>query len=417
MPAAAATVAASWRGPVALSDVEIEDPPSEVVFDPRYGRARLRLRSQGRLVGIIDELEIDDGILSGPNIQQALAGSRPPGGWLTPLPDPPRWPDVSVAVCTRGRGARVLGTVDAFEALRYDGRLEMVVVENVPEDDTLREAIETRPQRPDRPIRYAVESRPGASRARNRAAVVAAGELIAFTDDDATPEPGWVEAMAAVLASDHETGAVSGLTIPAELETAAQDWFEMFDAFNSGRRFERQIYGPRDPNTHPLYPYPLRIAGVNMAFRRDLLLDVGGFDLALGGGTPALGGEDTAIAAEILMSGHTIRFEPTAVVRHTHRRGEPELLKLMSSYGKGGSAYMTWCLHRHPIAATGLVKQVPPITRYFLTRGGSHDTGSRHEIPEYLTTAVRRGMVKGPAAYLRGARANSRLVTAPAAGY
>jgi hypothetical protein len=61
------------------------------------------------------------------------------------------------------------------------------------------------------------------------------------------------------------------------------------------------------------YPF-----GANIAFRRDLLVALGGFDPALGrSGTSLLSGEESAVVRALLNAGHEVRLEPEAVVRHT----------------------------------------------------------------------------------------------------
>lgn len=399
----------SWRGPIAQIDVDIDESAVDVSVDAVYSRATLRMRrADGTLVGLAPDVPVDEGTVPVAAILSAIDSLAPPPERLTTPPAPLRWPSMTVVVCTRGRGQRVLSTLDAFQALDYRGPLEILVIENAPQSDDLRTIIEARAASSGQRIRYETEPRPGLSRARNRALELAQGDLIAFTDDDAVPEPGWAAAIASTIALDEGVGAVAGLTLPAEIETPAQEWCEMFDAFNSGRRFDRVIYRESDPGTHPLYPFPLRIAGVNMGFRRELLRRIGGFEPALGAGTRSAGGEDTAVAAEVLLHGYDIRYEPAAVVRHTHRRGEADLLSMMYGYGTGGAAYMSWCLHRHPVRSLGLTRRIPDAVRYFVTRGGSHDTGGREQIPAYLTRATRRGMARGPAAYLGEVRTERR---------
>ena len=395
-----------WPGPIALVDVEVAEAQADRFVDPRFERARLTLRADRRPVGQID-LRVHGGRLAAEAIQSAISAAQPASGWPAAAPVALDRPRVTAAVCTRGRGASVLDTVASFEGQTYDGPLEILVVDNAPEDDALGELLRTRPSRPERPVRHVIESIPGLSQARNRAVHAATGTLIAFTDDDAVAEPEWIEAIVAGFASDPATGAVSGLTFAAELETAAQEWYENFDGFNRGRGFTRMTFRPRDPGAHPLYPFPTRGAGVNMAFRRDLLIERGGFSQALGAGTGTGGGEDVAMLAEVLLSGHLIAHEPAAVVRHSHRRSEAALTEMMHGYGVGFTAYLLWCLHKHPLASLGLARMIPSLVDYFRTRGGSH-APNQLEVPVYLTRELRRGMPEGPGAYVRAVRRDRR---------
>jgi len=78
---------------------------------------------------------------------------------------------------------------------------------------------------------YVGEPRRGVAYARNRGVEVARGEILAFTDDDCVPEPGWLRAMAERFASDPTIGLVGGKTLSHAPES--RGWigrfcFEMF---------------------------------------------------------------------------------------------------------------------------------------------------------------------------------------------
>ena len=87
--------------------------------------------------------------------------------------------------------------------------------------------------------RYVREERPGLDIARNRAMREARHPIVAFTDDDAEPDPDWLYRLTQGFA-DRRILAVTGLTMPLELETPAQEWFERTNGF--GRGFARVVY-------------------------------------------------------------------------------------------------------------------------------------------------------------------------------
>ena len=80
--------------------------------------------------------------------------------------------------------------------------------------------------------------------------------------------------------------------------------------------------------------------GCNMAFRRDELLAVGGFDPALDVGTPTSGGGDLDAFQRMLESGAAIVYRPDAVVRHLHRRELPRLRRQLFDNGRGYAAML-----------------------------------------------------------------------------
>jgi glycosyltransferase involved in cell wall biosynthesis len=134
---------------------------------------------------------------------------------------------------------------------------------------------------------------PGLDWARNRAIQEARGEILAFTDDDAIVDPGWVTALVRVFAEDPEVMAVTGLVVPYELETDAQHLFERYGGF--GRGYEREWHSvPRRPDrADTLYiGAGLYGTGANMAYRRRVFETIGAFDPALDVGTVTLGGGD-----------------------------------------------------------------------------------------------------------------------------
>ena len=175
------------------------------------------------------------------------------------------------------------------------------------------------------------ETRPGISAARNRGLAEATGEIVAFTDDDVEVDRRWLRALGERFARTPELAAVTGLVVPAELETPAQIFFEQSGSgldrgyapltFERAGRFQIRRRDEHDgtERIQSLYEMGELGLGSNMAFRTDVLRAAGGFDEALGTGTPTRGGEDLAILVELLAGGHRLAYEPAAIVHHTHR--------------------------------------------------------------------------------------------------
>jgi hypothetical protein len=128
-------------------------------------------------------------------------------------------PPISVVICTRDRTDLLKGALESLLALDYPNR-EIIVVDNAPSNNRTTEYVAGLP------VRYVKEERPGLDWARNRGIAEARHEIIAFTDDDARPDRGWLRSIAAGFA-DPEVMAVSGLVSAAELETLPQEQFEL----------------------------------------------------------------------------------------------------------------------------------------------------------------------------------------------
>src|SRR5262249_20614927 len=222
-----------------------------------------------------------------------------------PTSDQP--PPVTVAVCTRDRPNDLERCLRGLLALPARGQ-ELLVVDNAPSGTWTEAVVRRHPG-----VRYLREEQPGLNHARNHALRAARHEIVAFLDDDATPDPIWLRGLLEPFA-DPRVLCVTGLTMPLELETPAQEWFERYSPF--GRGFERRIFdGSRQT---PLAVGPIG-AGANMALRREVLDLVGPFDVALDAGTATHSGGDHDMFARILIGGYQIVYQPAALSWHRHR--------------------------------------------------------------------------------------------------
>ena len=334
--------------PICPIDYELADP-GDVQVGIQYRAARVLIRWHGVplstiqapvVSGVVRSKDIGFRVMAGlqPRIGRELARSALMGNGVNagltvddhgPDPEKPlSMPTISVAVCTRDRPDDVARCLASLAALRVNP-LEIIVVDNAPATDATERLVRERfPQ-----FRYVREDTPGLDHARNRAIAEAKGEIIAYTDDDVMVDPGWTGALVKVFAEDPAVGLVTGLIEPAELETEAQLLFERYGGFGRGC-FRTYLQSRRGaPMTWDLVGAGQLGAGANMAIRRSLFEEIGRFDPALDVGTPTLGGGDHEIFFRCLRSGMICLYEPTAIVRHRHRRTMPELSRLLYSYG------------------------------------------------------------------------------------
>ncbi|ESA32850.1 glycosyl transferase family 2 [Leptolyngbya sp. Heron Island J] len=252
------------------------------------------------------------------------------------------YPFVTVAVCTRDRAADLALCLQGLAAVDYP-HFEVLVVDNAPTNDDTRQLLEQEfPQ-----FRYVCEPRPGLDWARNRAIFEAKGDIIAYTDDDVVVDQYWVKSLARVFADNDDVMAVTGLVVPYELETESQVLFETYGGF--GRGFERKWYRP----TNQRLPYQWLGAGqfgtgANMAYRRSVFEEIGYFDPALDVGTVTNGGGDLEMFFRVLKEGHTLVYEPDAMVRHRHRRDYAKLRSQIANNGIGLFSYFSRASSYYP---------------------------------------------------------------------
>jgi GT2 family glycosyltransferase len=255
---------------------------------------------------------------------------------LVPEGPEPRPVDLTVAVCTRARADLLAECLQSLSALRSGNRtFELLVVDNDPPDDATERLVASLPG-----VRYAREPLPGLDFARNRALAEAGGQMIAFVDDDAVADRGWLAGLEEALAQNPDAAVVTGLVLPAELVTRAQVLFERRGGFRRG--FQKLRYEGQTLPGNPLYPTGAGIfgAGCNMVLRREVVQSLGGFDEALDTGAPLPGGGDLDIFYRIVRAGYPLVYEPRMLVFHRHRREYAALRRQYWSWGEGFMAFV-----------------------------------------------------------------------------
>jgi cellulose synthase/poly-beta-1,6-N-acetylglucosamine synthase-like glycosyltransferase len=245
-------------------------------------------------------------------------------------------------------------------------------------------------------LRYVREPRPGLALAHNRGLREARGEIVAFTDDDVDVDSRWLLELARAFEWERDVACVTGLIVPAELETAAQVWLDERVGLNTGYEPRLLDLGRNRP-CDALFPYAAGTfgSGANMAFRTEALRALGGFDPATGAGTRSRGGDDLAAFFGIVASGATIAYQPAAIVRHYYRRDVAGLRRQMFDYGAGLGAYLAKIVADDPIRVLDLGRRAP--------RGASHIVRSRSSprLSNDLAARELAGLLTGPARYVR----------------
>jgi GT2 family glycosyltransferase len=413
------------EAPIHVGELELTEPVGDLALPARedevpYNGVRLLVRMQhlpvghvflpaddlcastiarsvwGELFAPINALRCQAGLpvltelpVTGLKVEQALAS------------DQLEKPVVTVVVCTRNRPDSVVVTLRSLTAMQY-GSFEIVVVDNAPSSEATREAI-TREFGGDPRVRYVREPRPGLSRARNRGTAEAITDIVAFTDDDVRVDPWWLNGIVRGFNAVPNVACVTGLVETAQIENSAQLFFDLRAKW--GAECKRRIFDLEEyRDQSPLYPYAAGSlgAGANFSISRKILAELGGFDEALGAGTPSGGGEDLDIFARIILSGNRLVYEPAAIVAHFHRPSVDELAKQMRAYGSGCTAALTALMLRYPRARREIpAKAVRGVMHFFTLRARIQGNSS---LPQGLVSRDLGGMMLGPWLYLKSRR-------------
>jgi GT2 family glycosyltransferase len=403
----------STPGPILVAVIDISEPLRDLdctrPAGPPYQEAWILVCKDGRPLGSL-ELALD-----GPSIEAAVLEHKVRaklGDVFSPEPsgDTPALARASIVVPTAlSRPDQLRRCVARLTELDHPD-YEVIVVDN---------------RRAGAPVelpgaRVVREPRPGISAARNRGLAAADGEIIAFTDDDVEVDPRWLRALGERFARQSDLAAVTGLVVPAELETPAQIFFEQsgsgldrgYEALTfelDGRfRIRRRAIEDGSERVHSLYETGELGLGSNMAFRTSVLRAMGGFDVALGTGTPTHGGEDLAMLTELIADGHRVGYEPSAIVHHTHRATLDDLERQIHGYGVGFTAMLTAIALRDPRHVVGLAAVVPAWVRSLRNPASAKRRHRSDAYPTGLGRAELLGMLAGPLAYLRARRMQRR---------
>lgn len=234
---------------------------------------------------------------------------------------------VSVVVCTHNRAACLRRCLEALAVQDAPAdAYEVLVVDNASDDDTrqlLRSWVGAHPGRSS--IR---EPRLGVGHARNAGVRAAAGEVVAFVDDDALAEPGWV---ASIIDSytRHPTAVAIGGPVTLDWGASRPAWMrDDLNAWFSGLDLgpDERVLTPDDT-----------LFGTNFTARRALIEEVGGFDVSLGRiGSGLLSGEEGALVERLRALGDVV-YDPRLGVRHVvlpERRTRRWLLRRNYAQGR-----------------------------------------------------------------------------------
>jgi GT2 family glycosyltransferase len=401
--------------PFKICEVETTEPLPTIDMQEssgkvEYGGVFCLLRNRGRPIGCIEwrtaESRISPSQLHTLINEQVETEQQDP---YSASDTPAIRPAITIVIATKDRTESLSRCLDSLLNQDYPS-LDILVVDNAPATEETATMIREKYSSVGC-VRYIRENIPGLGRAHNKGLALTEAPVVAFTDDDVRVDAGWLTAIATAFNSDRNVACVTGLILPAELQTRAQFWTEKHGGFGKG--FTRKIFDLETNHaTGPLYPYTAGQfgSGANMAFRSDILRALGGFDPALGAGTIARGGDDLACFFAVIRAGFKIVYEPAAIVWHYHRQEEAGMRRQALGYGIGLGAYLTKLVIDDPRIILNYIRLLPAGLTYIIGNRSDKNRRLPSDYPRGLRWRERFGIVIGVAAYFasrfRAARKN-----------
>lgn len=209
-------------------------------------------------------------------------------------------PRFSVVICTDGRADALRNTLDCLRYVDYPS-FEVCVVHGPTRDGTDIVLDDYRGA-----IKVAGNPERNLSISRNIGIAMASGDIVAFIDDDGLAEPEWLRDLE-IAFRDVSVGGAGGVVYD---HTGAAPQY----LYSSADRLARADWArqtPADDYNFPLsYNFPY-VQGTNSAFRRSVLLEIGGFDEEY-----EFYLDETDLCCRLVDAGWHVRQLPMALVHH-----------------------------------------------------------------------------------------------------
>jgi cellulose synthase/poly-beta-1,6-N-acetylglucosamine synthase-like glycosyltransferase len=247
-------------------------------------------------------------------------------------------PELSVVICSHEGEQTLTSTLSHVQGQSLGrSRYEVIVVDDGSTDRTS----EIAELHGAHVVRLEVNA--GLAAARNAGVSAAQAPVVAFTDDDCEPTEGWLAALVSGF-SDAEIDGVGGRVLPASTDRFALRYVaartplaplpaDLLVSTSVAYRLCLYLRSVLRSDAEPRTGVQLySVVGANMAFRRALIIELGGFDESFTFGAEE---EDLCRRAHRRPGGAELRYEPSAVVRHRFQPTLPDSLRRARTYGQG----------------------------------------------------------------------------------
>ncbi len=217
---------------------------------------------------------------------------------------------VSLIIPTRNRANQILLLLNSLR--ESTSRCQIIIVD----DYSLEPLPDLRSIFPDLDItQHRNTSNLGPAASRNTGIALAHHEIIAFTDDDCCVDENWLNILYSELSrSDRSVAGLGGRVVPAKSDIVSRyfDYHNILNPWSDGGR----IY---------------YLVTANCIYKKSAILAVGGFDESI----KQAGGEDPGLGFKLLSNGFRLGYTPTAIVKHSFRRGLIAFYETFRKYGFG----------------------------------------------------------------------------------
>jgi GT2 family glycosyltransferase len=249
-------------------------------------------------------------------------------------------PRFSIVIPTYARPRQLAGCLKSLAKLEYPRERFQVIVVDDGSPMSLNPVVE--PYRTSMNVTLHTQNNKGPATARNTGASVAAGDVLAFTDDDCAPAPDWLDRLAEAVKANPDAliggQVINGLTRNL-CSTASQLLVSyLYEYYNA------------DPRSAKFF------TSNNFALRTKLFQEVGGFDTTY----PLAAAEDREFCDRWFTQRRRLVYEPRAIIHHYHGLTLKKFWRQHLHYGRGAYTFRIARAKRD----AGPVK-VEPMSFYF----------------------------------------------------
>ncbi len=241
----------------------------------------------------------------------------------------------SIVIATKDRSTQLNNFLSSLRESKILNRkdTEVIIIDNNSKDNSTKDVCKNYN------VIYSLEKKVGKSNALNKGIIIACGEYIVFTDDDAKiKDKKWIDLLYLHFKENRKLGYVSGNVIAESQGSYAQKIWEKKGGLSKG------IF-PKHFDFHYLkkfrfIPWPLTkiCAGANCMIPKIILKECGYINNLFGPGALIPHGESLLIGYEIIKRGYELDYQPLAKIYHSHPEKVTSLMRKMFLYGVGDTA-------------------------------------------------------------------------------